>query len=151
MTRINCIPPECLLDQHLLAEYNETAMVLASLRRSKATGRPLPRRDEYTLNSGHVIFFYDKGTFLRRRYESLKSELLKRGFNLDLDRKMEWEVYDKPDLLKDWNPSLKDQQINVARILQRVMMKPEWYKYYRKPIDLERWYDKYSKWSFKPF
>lgn len=150
MTRINCIPPECLLDQHLLAEYNETAMVLASLRRSKAAGRPLPKRDEYTLNAGHVIFFYDKGSFLKRRYETLKSELFKRGFNLNLDRKMEWEVYDRPELLKDWVPNFKDQQINVSRILQRMLMKPTWYKYYRQPIDVEHWRNEYALWSFKP-
>ncbi len=151
MTRINCIPPECLLDQHLLAEYNETAMALASLRRSKATGRPLPKRDEYTLNSGHVIFFYDKGSFLKRRYEALRQELLKRDYKLDESRKMEWGVYDKPELDYDWKPSLKDQQINVERILQRMMAKPLWYKYNRKPIDIEFWYKKYSNWSYKPF
>lgn len=150
MTRINCIPPECLLDQHLLAEYNETAMVLASLRRSKATGRPLPKRDEYTLNAGHVIFFYDKGSFLKRRYESLKVELLKRGYNLDDKRKMDWEVFDKPELQKDWQPSIKDQLINVERILQRMMTKPTWYKYNRQPIDVEAWRKKYSEWAFKP-
>ena len=149
MTRINCIPAEFLLDQHLLAEYNEMAMALASLRRSKASKRPLPRRDEYTLGSGHVIFFYDKGSFLKRRYEDLKNELRVRGFNLDEDRQMEWEVYDNKYLLKDWKPQLKDQLINVSRILDTIKMKPDWYKFQRKPIDKDAWFEIYSNWSFK--
>lgn len=149
MTRINCIPPEDLLDQHLLAEYNETAMVLASLRRSKATGRPLPSHNNYTLGKGHVIFFYDKGGFLKRRYEALKIELLKREYNLDENRKMEWEVYDRLELQKDWSPTVEDQKKNVERILQRMLIKPKWYKYYRRPIDIEEWKKKYSEWSFK--
>jgi deoxyribonuclease (pyrimidine dimer) len=149
MTRINCIPPECLLDQHLLAEYNETAMALASLRRSKASSKPLPQRDTYTLNAGHVIFFYDKGAFLKRRYESLKVELLKRNYDLDPNRKMEWEVYDNVYLMKDWKPSIVDQKTNVARILERMNAKPDWYKYNRKPIKIDEWREKYSKWVFK--
>lgn len=146
MTRINCIDPSFLLDQHLLAEYNEFAMALASLRRSKATGKPLPKRDSYTLGSGHVIFFYDKGSFMMRRYEQLKKELIKRGYNLDPNRVLEWDVYDK-HLMKDWNPTIKDQLINVGRILERVSSKPTWYKYNREPIKFDFWNRIYSNWS----
>lgn len=148
MTRINCIPPEFLLDQHLLAEYVETAMALASLRRSKATGKPLPKRDHYTLNAGHVIFFYDKGKFLKRRYESLKVELLSRNFSLDESRHMEWDAY-SPELMYDWEPTERDQLINVERILVRVNKKPDWYRYKREPIDMPTWQGIYSGWTFK--
>jgi deoxyribonuclease (pyrimidine dimer) len=150
MTRINCIPTEDLLDQHLLAEYNEMAMALASLRRSKASGKPLPKGKTYTLGPGHVIFFYDKGKFLKRRYESLKTELLRRGFRLNENRRMEWEVYDDPALENDWQPSEEDQKVNVERILQRMLLKPSWYKYERLPIDAKAWEKKYSDWAFKP-
>lgn len=143
MTRINCIPVETLADQHLLAEYNEMAMALASLRRSKATGRPLPSRSEYTLGSGHVIFFYDKGKYLRRRYSELVAELTNRGYNLDPDRKMEWEVISK-ELDNDWIPDRKSQEINLERIRQRISLKPHWYTFHRQKVPEGFWQKYYA-------
>jgi len=72
MTRINAdIDPSLLERRHLVAELREIAMVPASLKRSRRTLTPesiLPRiPKEFTLNSGHVLFFYDKIEFLRRR------------------------------------------------------------------------------------
>lgn len=74
-------------DQHLFAEWREIKMVPKSLARSlKARGQagvfkfiPL----EYTLNTGHVSFFYDKGAYLERRYKQLTEELQKRGVNFN--------------------------------------------------------------------
>lgn len=148
MTRINCIPVSYLADQHLLAEYNEMAMALASLRRSKASGRPLPKRSEYTLGAGHVIFFYDKGKYLKRRYEQLVSELLRREYRLDSNRKMEWEVITK-DLDNDWVPDPKAQELNLQRIKERINLKPEWYSYYRRQGFGNLWLELYGEWIYK--
>lgn len=148
MTRINCIPVSYLADQHLLAEYNEMAMALASLRRSKVSGRPLPKRSEYTLGAGHVIFFYDKGKYLKRRYSQLVEELLRREYRLDSNRKMEWEVITK-DLDNDWVPDSKAQEINLERIKQRINLKPEWYSYYRRQGFGNLWLELYGEWIYK--
>jgi deoxyribonuclease (pyrimidine dimer) len=64
MTRINIIPVEEFMDQHLSAEYRKITMVPASLTRTllSKTGldyKKIPK--SYTLNKGHVYFFYDKG------------------------------------------------------------------------------------------
>ena len=64
MTRINLVEPSELTDQHLIAEYREIFMVGGSLKRtlvSKVGYREdrVPKR--YTLNTGHVYFFYNKG------------------------------------------------------------------------------------------
>ena len=64
MTRINIIPVEELMDQHLIAEYREITMVPVSLARtlSSKTGLDYKKISKsYTLNKGHVYFFYDKG------------------------------------------------------------------------------------------
>ena len=34
----------------------------------------------YTLNKGHVYFFYNKGLYLHKRYDSIICEMKKRGF-----------------------------------------------------------------------
>jgi len=85
MTRINSdIDPKQLMDQHLMAEYRELPMVLSSLRRSLRTQsereilKKIPPR--FTLNKGHVLFFYNKLTFLKDRYTRIVDELLNRGY-----------------------------------------------------------------------
>lgn len=143
MTRINCIPVEELADQHLMAEYRELPMINASLRRSllsksQAGMKTIPA--EYTLNAGHVKFFYNKGLFLRNRYEELIAELKRRKYNVNpAERSVDWSVfcmYDK-SLNANWVPKLRDQRINVERLILRLEDKVSWYKHHRKPIDNE--------------
>ena len=109
----------------------------------KALGRSLRARGiegiariippAYTLNKGHVSFFYDKGRYLERRYELLKDELRLRGiyFNelspFDPDR-----VYaDNPSLYQDYEPTTEALDIITERIMQKLAMRPEWYRYSR--------------------
>ena len=64
MTRINIIPVQELFDQHLIAEYREITMVPAALNRtinSKAGLKVSKINKPFTLNKGHVYFFYNKG------------------------------------------------------------------------------------------
>ena len=84
MTRINIVPAKELYDQHLIAEYREIFMVGSSLQRSlKSPGWPkLMIPEEFTLNQGHVKFFYNKLLYLKNRYISLYNECIKRGFNV---------------------------------------------------------------------
>ena len=66
MTRINIVPTSELADQHLVAEYRELFMVGSALQRtlkSKNRDKTLSSLPEkYTLSTGHVKFFYNKGT-----------------------------------------------------------------------------------------
>ena len=86
MTRINLVPVQDLADQHLFAEWREIKMVPAALRRSLKTRNigdilaGVPKR--YTLNKGHVTFFFNKMLFLYDRYCELTEELDDRGYKL---------------------------------------------------------------------
>jgi len=132
MTRINIIPAEELTDQHLIAEYREIFMVRPALLRSMCAkngvyGIP----DKYTLNKGHVKFFYDKGLYLEKRYTELREEMLCRGMNPDPAR-----IF-KPFPIgfhNDWVPSSEEQEIARNRIKIRISEKPEYYRYYRSPL-----------------
>ena len=42
--------------------------------------------DEFTLNKGHVTFFYNKGMYLDKRYSLLIKEMRRRGMNPDPKR-----------------------------------------------------------------
>lgn len=132
MTRINIVPPRELSDQHLVAEYREIFMVGSSLQRSinsKAwanTIQSLPPR--FTLNTGHVKFFYNKGMYLSKRYDMLVREMRSRGMNPDPERtfkKFQWPL----ELYNDWTPLKEDLDVIRARIAEKIKQKPEWYRF----------------------
>ena len=72
MTRINAgIPPKVLTDQHLLAEHREIKRLPAVFAKNlKPTGIP----KQFTLGTGHVKFFLDKGKYTLKRYKLLYAE-----------------------------------------------------------------------------
>ena len=85
MTRINIVPVKELMDQHLIAEYREITMVPGSLNRTLTSKKGLDYKkiaDEFTLNSGHVYFFYDKGKYLHDRYDLIINEIRVASFLL---------------------------------------------------------------------
>ena len=132
MTRINLVLPSELSDQHLVAEYREIFMVGSSLQRSlksknwEKTLANIPKK--YTLNKGHVTFFYNKGKYLYKRYELLIEEMKNRGMNPDSERKFKTEQW--PDeLFNDWEPEPDDYNVIRARIKEKIEMKPDWYRF----------------------
>lgn len=132
MTRINIIPADELADQHLVAEYREMFMVGSALQRSikspnwKKNKLTWPKT--FTLNSGHVKFFYDKGEYLHKRYVELVNEMIHRGMNPDPART--FKRFQWPDeLYNDWTPSVSEQDIVRERIRERIAAKPDWYRW----------------------
>jgi deoxyribonuclease (pyrimidine dimer) len=133
VARINLVPPSELMDQHLFAEFREIKMVPKSLRRSIAargvSGLVIPER--FTLNRGHVSFFYDKGAYLVRRYEEIKEELRVRGFNFNelspLDPDGVFDSY--PELRNDYEPTAEALETVRERIREKIGMRPGWYRY----------------------
>ena len=131
MTRINVIPVDQLTDQHLVAEYREMLMVPASLKRSLSSKNGMDKNripKQYTLNTGHVYFFYDKGKFLKERYDSLVNEMKRRGMKPDPERIFPTKVFKDNNLYNSWKVTDKAVQINNKRIIERINQKPDWYR-----------------------
>ncbi len=132
MTRINLVSTAELADQHLVAEYREIFMVGSSLQRSlkspnwEKNKKTWPK--VFTLNGGHVKFFYNKGKYLHKRYNELVNEMKSRGMNPDPSRVFKREQW-PDDLYLDWSPTEQDLLIVRQRIQERIDMKPEWYRY----------------------
>lgn len=142
MTRINLVRPQELYDQHLFAEFREIKMVPKSLARSIAAaerrnvpdpvGWVLARIPKaFTLNTGHVSFFYDKGYYLQHRFEDLRFELVRRAFNFNADSQLDPDrVFDSDArLYTDYQPTTAALEIIRTRIAEKVAMKPHWYRY----------------------
>ena len=132
MTRINIVPTKELADQHLVAEYRELFMVGSALARTLKS----PNRDKslssipekFTLNTGHVKFFYNKGRYLHKRYDELVEEMKRRGMNPDPDRVFKRDQW--PDeLYQDWQPNDQELAIVRQRIQERIDAKPDWYRW----------------------
>ena len=139
MTRINIINPSELTDQHLVAEYREIFMVGSALQRSirsknwEINKQELPK--EFTLNKGHVKFFYDKGKYLHKRYLDLIKEMKRRGMNPDPNRKFKVNQWPKA-LYQDWQPTSKDIEIIERRIQEKINQKPNWYRWSKRDNSL---------------
>ncbi len=137
MTRINLVDPSELADQHLFAEFREIKMVPKALSRSlKARGlvgvlKAIP--PAFTLNTGHVMFFYDKGLYLRKRYWQLQCELVRRGINCNLAAPLDPDhVWCENALNLDYTPTPEALVIIRARITEKLAMKPTWYRWSNK-------------------
>ena len=131
MTRINIVAPDELTDQHLIAEYREIFMVAGSLRRTLKS-KDGYREDKvpkcYTLNAGHVYFFYNKGRYLHNRYRKIVREMRRRGFDADRNRAFPADIFVENNLYRNWRASDKDYEVIQQRLREKIAMKPHWYR-----------------------
>jgi len=120
MTRINLVPPETLHSKHLLAEYRELPRIFGLAQQAHLNHKGLPRNQpkDYTLGTGHVIFFYDKLAWLEERFILLVAECRKRGFNVQHSQPprvlvpQSWWNY--------WHPRPQDIAVSAQRILEKM-------------------------------
>lgn len=132
MTRINSdLDPKLLKRAHLVAELREITMVPASLRRSlfsKPANEVLDSIPaKFTLNTGHVKFFYNKLEFLKKRFNKLVDEMSSRGYEADRSRIVAFDGFD-PMWYNDWESNQTDDSIVMDRINLRISQKPHLYK-----------------------
>lgn len=109
MTRINVIEPRLLTDSWLLAEYRELPRISTLARQIEdAPGR-------YVLGTGHVKFFYNKGTYLAKRFTAIVAELQRRGYVLQHTK---YRAHPE-GLNNDWIPDYEAVIVNVQRLLSK--------------------------------
>ncbi len=126
MVRINLINPKFLADQHLIAEYNEILMLFGYVRKHPHTHfNDIPKN--YKLGQGHILFFKNKLRYLKKRFELIKKEMFRRGFSGK--KEINLEGIDK-ELLNDWKVLGKDKVIIKSRLMEKINLKPSYYRYY---------------------
>ena len=140
--RVNVIHPKYLADQHLVAEYREIKMGPKALSKSLYSKNGVNKNrisKEYTLNTGHTYFFYDKNKFLERRLKLVIEEMQFRGFQTNNVNLID-ESYDyhpstfNDEWWGDWEVTDEAVTINMERIESRLAMKEGWYKFWKRPI-----------------
>lgn len=128
MTRINCIPPSELCQQHLVAEYRELPRIFGAVQKAVLRGEsPDDGRNpqEYRLGTGHVRFFYPRLGYLIKRQTDIVNEMKRRGITVNFEAPTRDKFSDIPDKwFNDWQPSANAIKINKARIAERMPAKP---------------------------
>lgn len=117
MTRINCVPPEELSRQHLLAEWKELPRVFTLADKAYPKRQKLSAPATYKLGDGHVKFFYSRLGYCSRRFFQLKEEMLRRGYKPNYQYPPLVEV--GTDWFQDWEPDEAALKINRQRLLER--------------------------------
>lgn len=137
--RCNLVNPAILSDQHLIAEKRELRMIPPLLKKRIDNGISLrsgiPK--SFTLGKGHMLFWIDKMEYLNLRFKLLEIEMKKRGFKVNEDLHFDMFYAIMYGLNNDWEPNNNDYDIIKERIKSRLLEKPNWYRYYGKPIDNE--------------
>jgi hypothetical protein len=113
LTRINVgILPEELPDKLLIAEHREIKRIpnLVKSGRFSLAGQPKC----FTLGKGHVKFLYSRLLYLRKRYEAIYAECLKRGLNVQ-NYTSAWDDIPQ-EYLGDYIPSHSDRILILERI-----------------------------------
>ena len=123
MTRINTIDPVDLLDQHLMAEYRELPRAVNKANPDHAKIPP-----SYRMGKGHVLFFYNKTTWLVERHQAIVAELLERGYNLSHTGSLV-AVESFP-----WSPCTCDHEVNLERLQERLSDKVIYYTLWGEPV-----------------
>ena len=123
MVRINIINPNSLADQHLIAEYNEILMLLGHVDKFPIIKE---QPEKYCLGKGHITFFKDKIKYLKERHELIKKEMKKRGFKIL--KIINLNKYTK-EYRKNWKPKTKDKEIIKKRLIEKINLKPDYYRY----------------------
>ena len=136
MTRINVVPVEELMDQHILAEYFELPRIFVLARNHYEKGRhpaELDIPDTYRLGSGHMKFFYDKMMYLCTRFYRLGIVGSQRNLDIKVDPAIPEDFLLPPmiisELWKDYVPTEEALLENRKRLADKIAMYPHYYTY----------------------
>lgn len=145
--RINVIDVKYLSDADMVEEYREILMSCHYYKKSAESGKGIQRNkipEQYTLNQGHAMFFYNKMGYVKKRHDLLEAEMIERGFKTreNYSLRLDWIL---PQDMNDYEVTREDVYINMERILTRIgemtaeKFKPDFYKHYGESMNYKTW------------
>lgn len=120
MTRINVVQPSELTGKHLVAEVHEVTRIFGLARKAQYEIHKKKIPNEYTLGTGHCLFFLDKLKYITERYNSLCTEMTARGYVCNRVEQSELEQGIDRSLFWDYTPTDAALVLNRARINERL-------------------------------
>lgn len=125
MTRINCIEPSRLNQKALSGEWHEIPRVItlakdAYWKGSDTFNKTMKRvPPNYTMGTGHVLFFYTRLGYIVKRYIQLADECRNRGWNINQIDQDDLLKFVPKMLLNDWEPDAHAIETNMQRLIER--------------------------------
>ena len=123
MTRINAnIPPKLLSDHHLMAEQKEIGR-LPLLFRTRINNDKWPGDGPglFTLGTGHLLFFMNKGRFAWGRANELKLECQRRGLRTRQHNELAWDEMTMYDTNGGYIWTNRDRILVIDRIIDKML------------------------------
>jgi len=120
MTRINVVQPSELTNKHLVAEVHEITRIFGLARKAQYEIHKKKIPNEYTLGTGHCLFFIDKLKYITERYNSLCTEMTTRGYVCNRVEQSELELGIDRSLFWDYKVTDAALALNRARISERL-------------------------------
>lgn len=120
MTRINVVQPSELTNKHLVAEVHEITRIFSLARKAQYEIHKKKIPNEYTLGTGHCLFFFDKLKYITERYNSLCTEMTRRGYACNRVEQAELERGIDRSLFWNYNVTDAALALNRARISERL-------------------------------
>lgn len=131
MTRVSVGFVHQLCDKHLNKERIEVLRIPNKIKANKYVSKPI---EKFTLNTGHELSLMNKVLFLKKHYEALTRECIRREFN---PTDYSDAFNDIPShLMNDYTPTEYDRQIVRERITERLKGMSN-LRYNREPITVE--------------
>jgi len=125
VTRVNCVPVQLLVRQHLIAEWREAPRIFGLVRSALARGEDAgtafslsPRA--YTLGAGHCRFFYTRLGWMVDRCAALNEEMRARGHIAECRTLPEWTAEIPRQWWGQWEPTPACMALNAERINLRL-------------------------------
>ena len=115
-----------LPDQHLIAEYRELPRVIKQNMNLKDAP------EKYCLGKGHMKWGRKHSLFCLKRFKDICEEMSYRGLTINYPYDELERYYNKncPDNIKnDYTPTGNDLKLSKERIIQKILLKPNWYRY----------------------
>ena len=142
MTRINCIPPNMLLDEHLQAAVREGLRPVNEVLSGKDNVKGCP--DDWKLGTGHVLFCKAHLPFTVYQWLEAQSEYHKRDFK-GFDYDCPTFSHLPKEYLETYRPTEEALRSNLARIVERWRKRKKPYHFKGKVIDNRIEFMKYYK------
>lgn len=123
MTRVNVVDPSILSDKALAGEWHEIPRVFTLAKDAYWDGRvdavlkKAPK--DFTLGTGHVLFFYDKLSFILARYKVLALECQKRGWKINVLEDSVLLKWIPKRLMNDWEPTADAIRVSMERLIEK--------------------------------
>lgn len=89
---------------------------------------------QFCLGSGHMLFWMNKGKYLKQRYMELTTEMLSRGFSPDLG--LDYELSkEAASVSMEWTPAAGDYRLILSRIAEKLELRGPWYRFHGMRVD----------------